>query len=119
DHFSLERANYALLRQLSRSRRVYLLSNTNALHYEFIRSNYAFPKRVHGALLSYRLGLRKPEPEIYLSALRRAGVEAHEAAFIDDLKENVAGARKLGINGVLYKNPSDLRAQLSGLGVAL
>ncbi len=117
--FTPETETEKILETVRSRHKVYLLSNTNALHYDFIRSNYAFPKRVHGALLSYRLGLRKPQPEIYLSALRRAGVEAHEAAFIDDLKENVAGARKLGINGVLYKNPSDLRAQLSGLGIAL
>jgi len=99
--------------------KVYLLSNTNELHYDFIRRNYSFPRRAHGALLSYRLGLRKPEPAIYRAALTRARAAAPETVFIDDLKENVAAARRLGINAILYRDSDDLRAKLAALGVAV
>ncbi|MDE2040086.1 MAG: HAD family phosphatase [Elusimicrobia bacterium] len=117
DHFSLERANYALLRQLSRSRRVYLLSNTNALHYEFIRGRYAFPRQVDGAVLSYQLGLRKPQPAIYEAAVALAGSPPERCLFIDDLAENVAAARRCGLNAIHHVPGRDLRAAVGRLGL--
>lgn len=117
DHFTLERPTAALLKRLTRSHRVYLLSNTNHLHYEFIRERYDFPHLVHGAVLSYKLGLRKPEPEIYLAALRRARVRPHEAVFIDDLEVNVAAAAKLGINALRYRGTEALKRDLGRLGI--
>lgn len=117
DHFTLERQTAALLKRLTRSHRVYLLSNTNHLHYEFIRERYAFPHQVHGAVLSYKLGLRKPEPGIYLAALRQARVRAPEAVFIDDLEVNVAAAARLGMRALRYTGPEALRSDLGRLGV--
>ncbi|HVA66134.1 MAG TPA: HAD family phosphatase [Elusimicrobiota bacterium] len=117
--FTLNPETEKIMNKVRLRHKVYLLSNTNELHYDFIRRNYSFPRRAHGALLSYRLGLRKPEPAIYRAALRRARAAANESIFIDDLKKNVAAARRLGINAVLYKNPADLRAKLAALGVAV
>ena len=117
DHFTLDRANFALLRRLGARRRVYLLSNTNALHYEFIRARYAFPKHIHGAVLSYELGLRKPEPAIYEAAVALAGVKPRECLFIDDLLENCEGARRYGLQAVHHPKGHDLRAELSALGL--
>jgi len=73
DHFTLHRRNAALLKSLAARHRVFLLSNNNALHYQFIRERYAFTRHVRGAVLSYELGLRKPEPAIYRAALKAAG----------------------------------------------
>ncbi|HVC09622.1 MAG TPA: HAD family phosphatase [Elusimicrobiota bacterium] len=117
--FTLNPETEEIMNAVRLRRKVYLLSNTNELHYDFIRRNYSFPRRVHGALLSYRLGLRKPEPEIYRAALLKARAAAAETVFIDDLKENVAAARRLGINAIRYTSPADLRASLGALGVAV
>ena len=117
DHFTVQRATANLLKAVAKTRKVYLLSNTNLLHYEFIRERYAFAGQVHGAVLSYELKLRKPEPEIYLAALKMAGVEPQEAVFIDDLKENVEGARKVGITALHYTGSAALKKELKDLGV--
>ena len=116
-HFKLNRRSASLLKSLARRHRVYLLSNTNHLHYEHIRRRYAFPRHAHGAVLSYKVGLRKPEPAIYRAALKLAKVKPSQAVFIDDLKENVAAARKLGIRAILHSRGTDLRKELSLLGV--
>ncbi|MBI5625042.1 MAG: HAD family phosphatase [Elusimicrobia bacterium] len=117
DHFTLEPSTAAMLKAAAKTHKVFLLSNTNEIHYDFIRKNYAFPRHIHGAILSHEVGLRKPEPAIYKEALRQAGVRASEAVFIDDLPENVEAASKVGIHAILYPGPKELRRQLTELGV--
>ncbi|MEE8425342.1 MAG: HAD family phosphatase [Elusimicrobiota bacterium] len=117
DQFTLNRKSAGILRRVRRRCRVYLLSNTNQLHFDYIREKYAFARQVDGALLSHRLHLRKPEPAIYHAALKRARVKASQALFIDDMKGNVAAARRLGWHGIHFKNAGQLESDLKKLGV--
>ena len=118
DHFSLERRTAALLKKVSQRVPTYLLSNTHALHYDFIKSRYAFIKCVRGAALSHELGMRKPEPRIFKAALKLAGVkDPAQALFIDDLELNVAGARKAGLQAIRYRGPEDLTRRLKSFGL--
>ncbi len=117
DHFRLERPTAALLRRLAKTHKVFLLSNTNRLHFDHIRKRYGFAGHAHGAVLSYRLKMRKPEPGIYRAALKAARVRAHQAVFIDDLTENVEAARRLGIHALRYEGAEKLQAQLASLGL--
>jgi len=53
-------------------------------------------------MLSSELGIRKPAPEIYLEAARRAGVEPARCAYVgDNLKRDVTGARAAGFGSVI------------------
>lgn len=63
------------------------------------------------------VGSVKPEPEIYLHALKLAGVEPHEAFFADDRPENIDAAERLGYVGHLFKTPEGLRTALTKAGV--
>ncbi len=117
DHFTLDAGADRILSRLVRRLPVYLLSNTNRLHYEFIRTNYAFARRVRGAVLSYRVGSRKPEPAIYRAALRRARVSAERALFIDDRAENIEGAKRTGMRTILYTDAPSLAEALAGMGL--
>lgn len=117
DHFKVHGDTVRLLRRIRRTHKVYLLSNTNALHYDFIKAHYAFARLVHGAVLSYKLGMRKPEARIYHAALKLARSRPEEAVFIDDLPENIEGARKVGMHGIVFKDVGDLRRKLGALGV--
>lgn len=117
DHFTLDAGADRILSRLARRLPVYLLSNTNRLHYEFIRANYAFARRVRGAVLSYRLGARKPEPAIYQAALKRARVRAARALFIDDRAENIEGAKQEGLRTILYTGAPALEEALARMGL--
>ena len=116
-HFKFDRRSASLLKTLSRRHRVYLLSNTNSLHYEHIRRRYAFARHAHGAVLSHELGLRKPEPAIFRAALKIAKTKPAQAVFIDDLKANVEAARRLGIRVIHHTPATDLRRELAALGL--
>jgi putative hydrolase of the HAD superfamily len=71
-------------------------------------------------VISGEVGLHKPQPEIYLLACRRLGVEPADAIFVDDLRENIAGAEAVGMIGVLHRDPAATVAELENLlGTAL
>lgn len=106
----LKRLGYTLL----------LGSNTNALHAEFWREKFAGALAPFDAMvLSYEVGHMKPDPAFYAACARAAGVPAASCAFIDDLPENVAGARAVGMAGLLYRDAATLAAELARLGVEL
>lgn len=91
------------LLSLRRRYRVFLLSNTNVMHWEYACQKL-FPLRgfgvddyFHGVFLSYELGLAKPDKAIFEAALRLAGLNAGETLFIDDLKANCDAARATGL----------------------
>lgn len=118
DMFTLDRGAQRLLARLvRRGVPVYLLSNTNRLHYDHILERYEFPHLVRGAVLSYRLGLRKPEGGIYRAAVRRARVRPEETLFIDDLPKNVSGARRAGLRACRYRGAADLERRLEAFGL--
>ena len=93
--------------------RIFLLSNTNALHIRCVEQDFQsrFPGRkpflqhFEKAYLSHELHLRKPQPEIYTYMLRDAGLNAGETLFVDDRAENIAAAAKLGIQ--TYHHPAN------------
>jgi putative hydrolase of the HAD superfamily len=71
-------------------------------------------------VVSGDVGLHKPEPEIYLLAAERAGAEPGTCVFVDDLRENIAGAEAVGMTGVLHRDPAETLERLEQLlGVEL
>lgn len=64
---------------------------------------------------SARLGVAKPDREIYEVAAERAGVAIDRCLFVDDRTENVEAAAALGMIGVHYREPADLRESVSFL----
>ena len=71
-------------------------------------------------VISAEVGLHKPQPEIYLLAAERLGVEPKDCVFVDDLRENCAGAEAVGMTAVLHRNVEDTLARLEELfGVKL
>ncbi len=94
-----------------------LLSNTDVRRFGFIRETYPEMLIFDDYVLSFELGMVKPEPAIYLEAARRAGCRPEECVFIDDMPENVQAAMKLGMAGVVYRPETDLAAELERLGL--
>jgi putative hydrolase of the HAD superfamily len=58
------------------------------------------------------LGLRKPEPEIFLRALDLLNRNADEVIFIDDRAENAAAALAVGMDAIQFVGAENLRAEL-------
>jgi len=95
-----------LLQQLAKNYRVFLLSNTNLIHYihytrEF-QMRYGIPMEslFERLFLSYEIGMHKPDAGIYKYVLQQSGIEASESVFFDDSLANVQAAELQGILGI-------------------
>jgi putative hydrolase of the HAD superfamily len=106
-----------LLRGIARNYRLLLLSNTNVIHFEMIRRNYALVRHFHSCVLSYEVGAMKPAPLIYQRAIEAAGCEAAECFFIDDMEINVEGARSQGMDAVQFQSEAQIAEELRRRGV--
>ena len=90
---------------------VFLLSNQFPLHAELAKQHgwFSYFKKL---FLSFELGYRKPGRAAYEAVLKELNVKPEDTVFIDDKDVNVKGAEKLGMKGILYKNPEQLRVDL-------
>lgn len=71
--------------------------------------------RFDAVVLSGEVGLRKPEPEIFLLSLERLGVAADQCVFIDDMVHNLEAAQVLGLTTVHHTDPDATVAALGDL----
>jgi len=94
-----------------------LLSNTDPERFAFVRRRFPEILFFDEYVLSYELKLLKPDPAIYLAAVRLAGAKPQECVFIDDMEENIAGAVAAGLAGIHYTPATDLAAELRKLGL--
>ncbi len=67
------------------------------------------------AVISAEVGMHKPQPEIYLLASQRVGVEPERCVFVDDLRENCAGAEAVGMTAILQRDVAATVARLEEL----
>ena len=104
---------FEMLLRLRKNYRVFLLSNTNETHLNFVdgylRTIYGFDIQHFSntyfdkAYYSHLMGLRKPNDNIYEFVLNDAGLKAEESLFIDDILENTEGAKQVGLNTYLHR----------------
>ncbi|MBL0055162.1 MAG: HAD family phosphatase [Chitinophagaceae bacterium] len=101
----------AFLKKAAARYQLYLLSNTNSIHLRRFQQIFtrdtgepALDAYFRKAWYSHRIGLRKPEEEVYRFALQDAGIRAEETLFIDDSINNIEAAAGLGIQTRLLLN---------------
>jgi epoxide hydrolase-like predicted phosphatase len=93
-----------------------LLSNSWGLDYP----REAWHELFDAVVISGEVGMRKPEPGIYLLAAERLGKAPEECVFVDDLGPNVRGAAAVGMIGVHHVTPQQTIEELEALfGIAL
>jgi epoxide hydrolase-like predicted phosphatase len=66
-----------------------------------------------GVVISARVGLRKPSPEIYAIGAQRLQLDPRDCVFVDDLRGNLKPARALGMTTVHHVRAADTIAELS------
>ena len=93
-------------------------SNTNDLHAAQFRRQFAETlAHFDHLVLSYEIGHIKPSPAFYLACVEAAGAPPEACVFIDDLVENVEGARAAGLSGLVFRDVPTLLDDLAALGV--
>ncbi len=118
DVFWLNPSVLELYKKLKGKYRLVLLSNTDVVRFGFIKEKFPPILIFDAYVLSFEVGVMKPDPEIYRQALKRAEAEASSCVFIDDMEENIRAAAELGFQVILYQPGTDLEKELRARGVS-
>lgn len=103
-----------LLQELKKKYRLFLFSNTNAIHYDSFQETFVkefahqFDSLFEKAYYSHLIGHRKPNVSAFEYILIDAGIVAEESVFIDDSLPNVEAAQKAGIHALHLKAPDNV-----------
>ena len=87
---------------------VFLLSNTNEMHFNYIMEKYPIINYLDEWILSFEVGAKKPSAKIYDTIFEKKTVERHEVIYIDDIPEYIEAAAACGIPGIVYRNAEDI-----------
>lgn len=105
----------SLLKELRSKYQIYLLSNTNEIHYRHIMK--IFKEQNDGedfndifikAYYSHQLGMRKPDKIIFETVLKDADLLAGETIFIDDAIANIESAKSTGLQTIHLHSPKTI-----------
>jgi epoxide hydrolase-like predicted phosphatase len=108
---------YALARKLkANGYTVGILSNVWGITVTYNRKAGRY-KGFSPVILSCEIGHRKPAPQSYRHLLRKLSCTPQECVFIDDTPRCIEGAKKLGINALLFTNITQLKKDLKTYGV--
>lgn len=117
--FSVERVrNQKLIdysQELRKQYKIGLLSNASPGSIDKYFDRQERTQFFDAFVVSCEVDLIKPWPEMYLFISDKLGVLPTEAIFIDDNSLNCDGARKVGMQAILYQGFNDLRRELSNL----
>jgi len=109
--------NHELLLALKSKYRTFLLSNINAIHYDYImkylETDFGFNGNDHlfeRVYYSHLTGKRKPDTAIFEQVLQENQLDPTETLFIDDSPQHLAGAQKVGLQTYLMIAPDSIQA---------
>jgi glucose-1-phosphatase len=110
-----------LFKTLAKKYKLALLSNTDPIHVAHLESTFGFFEYFPSPARIYSCAVRasKPSPVIFQAALKAVKAPAAQAVFIDDIPEYVEAAQSLGLHGIRYRDPAQLRADLRSLEPSL
>ena len=107
-----------LVESLSSRYRMVIGSNTDELHQQRVESVQPIIATFDDFLLSYELGVLKPDPEFYEKGLAKLGLTPDQCFFTDDRQNNVDSAISVGIQSVNFESVPQLETALEALGVS-
>jgi putative hydrolase of the HAD superfamily len=105
------------LKDIKNRYKIYLLSNTNVIHYDAVMQIYKeqfgredFNENFRTAYYSHELKIRKPLPESFKAVVEKEKLLPEETLFIDDTFKNIEGAKQIGLNTIHLQKPEMLLA---------
>ncbi len=100
---------------LSREHQLWIMSDTDPLHFAFLLSHYSFLRERERYYLSYEHGFLKSSPEAFEHVLNDSGLPAHEFVLIDDKPENCSSAAAVGIKSIRFETWPETITALAAL----
>ena len=106
--------NVSLLQKLKSRYRLFILSNTNSIHYQFYarqfmnKYGYDLNELFEKSYWSFKIGMRKPNNDIFEKIITENGLTRQNALFIDDTIQNIKSAEQYGLTSYHLKKADDL-----------
>lgn len=116
-HFTVNEAVLPVVSSLVGRVKLFLLSNTNFLHVQYLEPRLPILQKFDGLVLSCEVGRVKPEREIFEIALARAETRPERTLFFDDHLPFVEAAKNAGLLGRQFVGVDSLRAELRKFGL--
>ena len=116
DIFAEQREVTSLLDRIAAKADLVLLSNTDPLHLDYVRSHYRFLEKFGRLVLSYEVGHAKPAREIFERAVGLCA-PGTRMIYFDDVSEYVSAARACGLPAEQFVDAAKLRLDLKEFGV--
>lgn len=108
----------AVLEELkARGERVYGITNFSREKWAECLIRFPFLQSFDGVIVSAHERVIKPDPAIYRILFERYDLTPQDCIFIDDSAKNIETARALGMKGIHFVEPIDLRAELARHGI--
>ena len=108
---------FPLVSRVAEQHRIALVSNTREPHWYWAERTLPFIDKLNPVITSFGVGAMKPDPAFYEAMLRESGLAAENILFIDDLPQNIDGARKARMHGHQFVDRESLELELQELGV--
>ncbi len=96
---------------------VYAITNWSAETFPPQRQRFEFLSWFDDIVVSGCERVMKPDPRIFAILLERNAIAPESAAFIDDVAANAVAATKLGLHGIHFRSPAQLRRELVAIGL--
>lgn len=116
DSVRVDEGMMKLCSMLATAMPVAALSNTIQDHAAYFQALGLY-RHFNPCILSFEVGMRKPEPEIYLLAAKLLNTSPKKCLFIDDREENISGAKAVKMKTHLFTDRESLEKDLVRLGV--
>jgi HAD superfamily hydrolase (TIGR01509 family) len=100
--------NKAILYLKNKGYPIFLLSNTNELHFSYIMERYPIVHSLDEWILSYEVGAKKPKQKIFDTIFEKTDTARGEVLYIDDVPEYVEAAKNYGLQGLVFKKAKDV-----------
>jgi 2-haloacid dehalogenase len=97
--------------------RLLALTNWSAETFPWARDSFGVLDQFEGIVVSGLEGVAKPDPAIFRLLIERYGIDPERVVFIDDSPVNVSAAARVGMTGLVFTGPADLRRGLRALGL--
>jgi FMN phosphatase YigB (HAD superfamily) len=116
-HLELIEGTRDIFLRLEKQFPLYLLSNFQDEPFDRLLRANPFLGLAKGMVVSAKINMMKPEPEIYAHLLETYNLDPAKTLFIDDLAPNIAEAKKAGIQGIVFESPEKLKTDLLNFGI--
>lgn len=118
--YEVDREVAGIVRELrNKGYKTAICSNNFPARIAGLQKKFGFLNDFDVVVLSYEVGMSKPDKRIFEELVRKSKAEPEEIIFADDNEMNLAGAREVGITTFVYEGFDKYLEQLKGLGVKL